>query len=51
MIIAAGDDVPDEEPPGFRWISLPQITRLLQHRHYLNVQARTAIAALRAAIG
>jgi dTDP-4-dehydro-6-deoxy-alpha-D-glucopyranose 2,3-dehydratase len=51
MIIAAGDDVPAEEPPGFRWISLPQITRLLQHRHYLNVQARTAIAALRAAIG
>jgi oxidase EvaA len=51
MIIAAGDDVTAEEPPGFRWLSLHQISWLLQHRHYINVQARTMIAALRACVG
>ncbi|MGW2591740.1 NDP-hexose 2,3-dehydratase family protein [Streptomyces sp. NPDC001515] len=48
MIIEVGDDHPDEEPPGFLWTALPQITWLLQHRHYLNVQARTLIACLHA---
>ncbi|MFI8091854.1 NDP-hexose 2,3-dehydratase family protein [Streptomyces sp. NPDC086080] len=49
-IIEVGDDHPDEEPPGFRWMTLPQITWLLQHRHYLNVQARSLIACLRACL-
>ncbi|MEV0916214.1 NDP-hexose 2,3-dehydratase family protein [Streptomyces sp. NPDC049967] len=48
MIIEVGDDHPDEEPPGFVWTALPQITWLLQHRHYLNVQARSLIACLHA---
>lgn len=48
MIIEVGADHPDEEPPGFRWITVPQLTWLLQHRHYLNVQARSLIACLRA---
>jgi oxidase EvaA len=48
MIIEVGEDHPDEEPPGFLWTALPQITWLLQHRHYLNVQARTLIACLHA---
>ncbi|WP_328891804.1 NDP-hexose 2,3-dehydratase family protein [Streptomyces sp. NBC_00316] len=48
MIIEVGEDHPDEEPPGFRWMTLPQITWLLQHRHYLNVQARSLIACLHA---
>lgn len=48
VIIEVGDDHPDEEPPGFCWMTLPQISWLLQHRHYLNVQARSLIACLRA---
>ncbi|MYY03367.1 MULTISPECIES: NDP-hexose 2,3-dehydratase family protein [unclassified Streptomyces] len=48
MIIEVGDDHFDEEPPGFRWMTRPQITWLLQHRHYLNVQARSLIACLHA---
>ncbi|MFF3263923.1 NDP-hexose 2,3-dehydratase family protein [Streptomyces sp. NPDC002932] len=48
MIIEVGEDHPDEEPPGFHWMTLPQITWLLQHRHYLNVQARSLIACLHA---
>ncbi|GAA2340353.1 NDP-hexose 2,3-dehydratase family protein [Streptomyces kunmingensis] len=47
-IVEVGEDHPDEEPPGFRWMTLPQITWLLQHRHYLNVQARSLIACLHA---
>ncbi|WP_328891780.1 NDP-hexose 2,3-dehydratase family protein [Streptomyces sp. NBC_00316] len=47
-IVEVGDDHPVEEPPGHYWITLPQITWLLQHRHYLNVQARSIIACLRA---
>ncbi|MFC4147311.1 NDP-hexose 2,3-dehydratase family protein [Micromonospora mangrovi] len=50
MIIEVGDDHPDQEPDGFRWATLPQITWLLQHRHYLNVQARSLIACLRACV-
>jgi oxidase EvaA len=51
MIIEVGDDYPDQEPDGFRWATVPQITWLLQHRHYLNVQARSLIACLRALRG
>lgn len=47
QIIEVGPDYPDQEPPGFCWMTLPQLTRLLQHRHYLNVQARSLIACLR----
>ncbi|MFF9559348.1 NDP-hexose 2,3-dehydratase family protein [Streptomyces albus] len=50
MIIEVDDDHPAAELPGCRWITLPQITSLLQHRHYLNVQARTLIACLRACV-
>jgi oxidase EvaA len=48
MIIEVGDDYPAEEGHGFRWMTMPQISWLLQHRHYLNVQARSLIACLRA---
>ncbi|MFI1017869.1 NDP-hexose 2,3-dehydratase family protein [Streptomyces sp. NPDC020965] len=47
VIVEVGDDYPDQEPQGFRWMTMPQITWLLQHRHYLNVQARSLIACLR----
>ncbi|MFI7640925.1 NDP-hexose 2,3-dehydratase family protein [Nonomuraea sp. NPDC049400] len=36
----------DHAHPDFRWVSLPQLTELLRHSHYLNVQARTLIACL-----
>ncbi|MFE7135198.1 NDP-hexose 2,3-dehydratase family protein [Streptomyces sp. NPDC057638] len=50
VIVEVGPDHPEEEPQGFRWMTLPQITWLLQHRHYLNVQARSLIAALRTCV-
>lgn len=49
LVEAAEHDVPDEPPPGFAWVTPGQLTSLLRHGHYVNVQARTLIACLDAA--
>ncbi|UNT00813.1 NDP-hexose 2,3-dehydratase family protein [Streptomyces tubbatahanensis] len=46
MIVEAGDEVPLKVPEGYRWLAAHQVTRLLEHSHYLNVQARTLVACL-----
>jgi oxidase EvaA len=47
MIIEAGaEQFPLEPPPGFCWVTTGQLTSLVRHRHYLNVQARTLLACL-----
>jgi dTDP-4-dehydro-6-deoxy-alpha-D-glucopyranose 2,3-dehydratase len=33
--------------PDYRWLTLAQLTELLRHSHYVNVQARSLIACLR----
>ncbi|MEU3793631.1 NDP-hexose 2,3-dehydratase family protein [Streptomyces fructofermentans] len=41
-------DVPEDPGhPDFRWLSMDQLTRLLRHSHYLNVQARSLVACMR----
>jgi hypothetical protein len=40
---AAGD-----LPPGYRWLSVDQLSALARHSHYVNVQARTLLACLHA---
>ncbi len=35
-----------EPPPDYRWVTLGQLTSLIRHGHYLNVQARTLLAGL-----
>ncbi|GAA2622546.1 NDP-hexose 2,3-dehydratase family protein [Streptomyces spororaveus] len=37
-----------EEPPGYLWVTPGQLSTLVQHSHYVNVQARTLIACLHA---
>ncbi|MCX4957484.1 NDP-hexose 2,3-dehydratase family protein [Streptomyces virginiae] len=37
-----------EEPPGYLWVTPGQLSTLVQHSHYVNVQARTLIACLNA---
>ncbi|MFB7834018.1 NDP-hexose 2,3-dehydratase family protein [Streptomyces sp. NPDC056056] len=37
-----------DPPPGFRWVSEGQLTSLVRHGHYVNVQARTLLACLHA---
>ena len=48
QIIEVDDGFPAEPPPRFHWLTLHQLTGLLRHSHYVNVQARTLVAGLRA---
>ncbi|MCW8096302.1 NDP-hexose 2,3-dehydratase family protein [Streptomyces tauricus] len=38
------------EPPQFRWLTLGQLEELARHSHYLNMQARSALACLRSLV-
>ncbi|MFF5706485.1 NDP-hexose 2,3-dehydratase family protein [Streptomyces sp. NPDC012794] len=40
------DQAPLEAPPGYLWATTGQLTALLRHNHYLNVQARTLLSCL-----
>jgi oxidase EvaA len=47
MIVETGpDDVPLDAPQGYFWVTAGQLTSLVRHGHYLNVQARTLLACL-----
>ncbi|WP_336115054.1 NDP-hexose 2,3-dehydratase family protein [Streptomyces sp. PTD9-10] len=46
LIVEAGEDTPADAPDGFLWITVGQAMDLLKHSNYLNVQARSLIAAL-----
>jgi oxidase EvaA len=46
MIVEVEDDFPVPEPADYRWLTVDQLTRLVAHRHYVNVQARTLVACL-----
>ncbi|GAB3440758.1 NDP-hexose 2,3-dehydratase family protein [Streptomonospora sediminis] len=51
QIIEVGSEIPDCSADGglagYRWLTLYQLTDLLRHSHYINVQARSLIACLR----
>lgn len=49
LVIEAGPELPVDCPPGFRWATFGQLTELLAHGHYLNVELRTLIACAHAA--
>lgn len=40
------DGVPLDPPPGYRWLTAPQWASLLRHGGYVNIQARSLLAAL-----
>jgi oxidase EvaA len=46
MIIEVEDDFPVSVPEDYRWLTVDQITQLLRHSHYFNVQARSLVACL-----
>ncbi|NRQ31681.1 NDP-hexose 2,3-dehydratase [Nonomuraea sp. NN258] len=46
LLVEAGDDFPLATPPEFRWVTLGQLTELVRHSCYVNVQARTLLACL-----
>ncbi|MFD6909885.1 NDP-hexose 2,3-dehydratase family protein [Streptomyces sp. NPDC060077] len=48
LLVEAGDDFPLDVPEEFLWVTEEQLGELLQHGNYVNIEARTLVAALRA---
>ena len=46
MIVIAGDEFPDELPSNYIWMTLQQLYTFLKFNNYLNIQARSLIAAI-----
>ncbi|MEG3631671.1 NDP-hexose 2,3-dehydratase family protein [Streptomyces sp. C6-003] len=46
FVQADQDEAPLTPPPGYIWVTPHQLTSLLRHNHYLNVQARTLLSCL-----
>ncbi|BBA97272.1 putative NDP-hexose 2,3-dehydratase [Actinacidiphila reveromycinica] len=49
IVDADESDAPQDPPPGFAWVTPAQLTSLVRHGHYLNVQGRSLLARLNAA--
>ncbi len=49
LIVQADDRLPDTVPLDCAWMTVDQLTGLLRHSQYVNVQARTLLACLNAA--
>jgi len=48
LILDVADDLPVAAPDGFIWVTVRQLTSLLRHSYYVNVEARSLIACLQA---
>lgn len=46
QIIEVSEDFPIDVPPGFCWMTVRQLTDLLRHGHYLNIEARSLLTCL-----
>ncbi|MCE7082466.1 NDP-hexose 2,3-dehydratase family protein [Streptomyces sp. ST2-7A] len=46
VVEADESQAPLDPPPGYRWVTPSQLSSLTRHGHYVNVQARTLLAAL-----
>jgi dTDP-4-dehydro-6-deoxy-alpha-D-glucopyranose 2,3-dehydratase len=46
MVIEVEDDFPLHCPEDYHWVTLSQLSELLRHGHYLNVQARSLLACM-----
>jgi dTDP-4-dehydro-6-deoxy-alpha-D-glucopyranose 2,3-dehydratase len=46
MIIIAGSEIPEVLPPNYIWMSLNQMYTFLKFNNYLNIQARSLVAAI-----
>jgi oxidase EvaA len=46
MIIVAGDEIPVKLPDKYIWMTLNQLYTFLKFNNYLNIQARSLIAAI-----
>ncbi|GAA2457928.1 NDP-hexose 2,3-dehydratase family protein [Streptomyces mauvecolor] len=49
LVIEADEaEAPVVPPAGYQWVTVSQLTALIKHGHYVNVQARTLLACLNA---
>ncbi|MGW2856783.1 NDP-hexose 2,3-dehydratase family protein [Streptomyces sp. NPDC001215] len=48
VLVEVGDEFPLDVPEEFIWVTEEQLGGLLLHSNYVNIEARTLIAALRA---
>ncbi|MFJ9584783.1 NDP-hexose 2,3-dehydratase family protein [Streptomyces acidicola] len=46
LLIEVPEELSLSELPGFRWVAIGQLVELLRHSYYVNVQARSLVAAL-----
>ncbi|MDB4733900.1 NDP-hexose 2,3-dehydratase family protein [Planctomycetota bacterium] len=46
MLVMAADDDPIQLPPGYIWMTLRQIGVFIRFNNYLNIQARSLLAAI-----
>ena len=46
LLVEADDSFPTSIPPNYHWLTLGQIKEFLRFNNYLNIQARSLIAAL-----
>lgn len=47
MIIIADEDFPIELPPFYQWLTLGQIYEFLRYNNFINIQARSLLAAIK----
>jgi oxidase EvaA len=46
LLIKAGNDFPIETPPNYIWMTLNQIKMFIRFNNYINIQARSLLAAV-----
>lgn len=47
MIVIADDAFPEDLPPTYQWMTLGQINEFMRYSNYINIQARSLIAAIK----
>nr|BAQ21944.1 putative TDP-sugar 2,3-dehydratase [Streptomyces versipellis] len=46
LVVEADDTFPADIPDDYRWVTVQQLTTLLRHPHYVNIEARSLLACL-----
>ena len=47
MIVFAGDEISNDLPEKYIWMTLNQLLTFIKYNNYINIQARSLIAAMR----
>ncbi|MFH9611975.1 NDP-hexose 2,3-dehydratase family protein [Streptomyces sp. NPDC017448] len=47
VVVEADEDLPDEAPDGFLWVTVAQLSELVLHGNVVTVEARNLLASLR----